>query len=210
MSACLPSALAGCADCFLGDETSFSTCLRSTLAAFLVYYQSSRNRAAENPVACRRREGEGLPFSEEVLVGRGDIDERRERMAELEAQVGGVGGIVIACLAVLGIAWLKVFHRAAAWFCRCLRIGQKAAAVAYLAIDLLHPTSLTQVAEVTAQNEYQLKLRDLALNEKVRELTDKAATEAAAAAERCVAAGPGFVLQLAALHMLVVPCLLSA
>lgn len=36
--------------------------------------------------ACRRREGEGLPFSEEVLVGRGDIDERRERMAELEAQ----------------------------------------------------------------------------------------------------------------------------
>ncbi|PRW57644.1 Cilia- and flagella-associated 57 [Chlorella sorokiniana] len=73
-----------------------------------------------------RREGEGLPFSEEVLVGRGDIDERRERMAELEAQV----------------------------------------------------------AEVTAQNEYQLKLRDLALNEKVRELTDKAAAEAAAAAER--------------------------
>lgn len=43
-----------------------------------------------------------------------------------------------------------------------------------------------QVAEVTAQNEYQLKLRDLALNEKVRELTDKAAAEAAAAAERCV------------------------
>ena len=37
---------------------------------------------------CRRREGEGLPFSEEVLVGRGDIDERRERMAELEAQAG--------------------------------------------------------------------------------------------------------------------------
>lgn len=40
------------------------------------------------------------------------------------------------------------------------------------------------MAEVTAQNEYQLKLRDLALNEKVRELTDKAAAEAAAAAER--------------------------
>lgn len=44
---------------------------------------------------------------------------------------------------------------------------------------------IAQVAEVTAQNEYQLKLRDLALNEKVRELTDKAAAEAAAAAERC-------------------------
>ncbi len=41
-----------------------------------------------------------------------------------------------------------------------------------------------QVAEVTAQNEYQLKLKDLALNEKVRELTDKAAGEAAEAAQR--------------------------
>ena len=41
-----------------------------------------------------------------------------------------------------------------------------------------------QVAEVTAQNEYQLKLKDLALNEKVRELTDKAASEAAAATQR--------------------------
>lgn len=28
-----------------------------------------------------------LPFAEEVLVGRGDIDERRERMRELESQV---------------------------------------------------------------------------------------------------------------------------
>lgn len=52
-------------------------------------------------------------------------------------------------------------------------------------------SSVAQVAEVTAQNEYQLKLRDLALNEKVRELTDKAAAEAAAAAERCAVAGLG-------------------
>ena len=41
-----------------------------------------------------------------------------------------------------------------------------------------------QVAEVSAQNEYQLKLKELALNERVRELTDKAASEAAAAAQR--------------------------
>jgi hypothetical protein len=41
------------------------------------------------------------------------------------------------------------------------------------------------VAEVAAQNEYQLKLRDLALNERVRQLTDKAAAEAAEAAARC-------------------------
>ena len=39
------------------------------------------------PPLGRRREGEGVPMAEEVLVGRGDIDERRERMAELEAQV---------------------------------------------------------------------------------------------------------------------------
>lgn len=45
-----------------------------------------------------------------------------------------------------------------------------------------------QVAEVTAQNEYQLKLKDLLLNEKVRELTDKAASEAAEAAQRWVQA----------------------
>ena len=41
-----------------------------------------------------------------------------------------------------------------------------------------------QVAEVSAQNEYQLKLNELALNERVWELTDKAASEAAAAAQR--------------------------
>lgn len=46
------------------------------------------------------------------------------------------------------------------------------------------PPLAVQVAEVTAQNEYQLKLKDLALNEKVRELTDKAAGEAADAAQR--------------------------
>ncbi len=40
------------------------------------------------------------------------------------------------------------------------------------------------MAEVTAQNEYQLKLRDLALNEKVRELTEKAEAETAAAIEK--------------------------
>lgn len=39
---------------------------------------------------------------------------------------------------------------------------------------------------MTAQNEYQLKLKDMLLNEKVRELTDKATAEAAAAKERCV------------------------
>lgn len=43
-----------------------------------------------------RKEGEGggIPFSEEVLAGRGDIDDKRLRMAELEAQVslGLVGG----------------------------------------------------------------------------------------------------------------------
>lgn len=61
-----------------------------------------------------------------MLVGRGDIDEKRQRMAELEVQV----------------------------------------------------------TEVTAQNEYQLKLKDLALNERVRELTEKAAVEAAAAKQR--------------------------
>ena len=59
-------------------------------------------------------------------MGRGDIDEKRQRMAELEVQV----------------------------------------------------------TEVTAQNEYQLKLKDLALNERVRELTEKAAVEAAAAKQR--------------------------
>lgn len=49
------------------------------------------------------------------------------------------------------------------------------------------PTSLPaslQVAEVTAQNEYQLKLKDLAANDKVRQLTDKAASEASDAAQR--------------------------
>ncbi len=45
------------------------------------------------------------------------------------------------------------------------------------------PASL-QVAEVTAQNAYQLKLRDLAANDKVRQLTDKAASEASEAAQR--------------------------
>ena len=40
------------------------------------------------------------------------------------------------------------------------------------------------MAEVTAQNEYQLKLKELALSEKVKELTDKAEAEAAAAKER--------------------------
>lgn len=29
-----------------------------------------------------------MPWAEEVLVGRGDIDEKKQRMAELEAQVG--------------------------------------------------------------------------------------------------------------------------
>lgn len=38
---------------------------------------------------------------------------------------------------------------------------------------------------MAAQNEYQLKLRDLALNERVRQFTDKAAAEAAEAAARC-------------------------
>eukprot|EP00887_Chlorella_sp_A99_P007960 scaffold12.g7960.t1 len=73
-----------------------------------------------------RRDGEGGGYAEEVLVGRGDINEKRQRMAELEAQV----------------------------------------------------------AEVAAQNEYQLKLKDLALNERVRELTETAAAEAAAAKQR--------------------------
>ena len=41
-----------------------------------------------------------------------------------------------------------------------------------------------QVTEVTAQTEYQLKLRDLTLNERVRELAEKAAEEARSAAER--------------------------
>lgn len=40
------------------------------------------------------------------------------------------------------------------------------------------------MAEVTAQNEYQLKLRDLALGEKVAELTAAAAAEATAAKAR--------------------------
>lgn len=58
------------------------------------------------------------------------------------------------------------------------------------------PTSLCcasglQVAEVTAHNEYQLKLKDLALNEKLRQLTDKAASEAAEAAQRCARRGGG-------------------
>ncbi|KAL4457327.1 hypothetical protein ABPG75_012192 [Micractinium tetrahymenae] len=91
--------------------------------ALFVYDVKDRDAAVR---MISRREGEVLPFAEEVLVGRGDINERRERMAELEAQV----------------------------------------------------------AEVTAQNEYQLKLKDLALNEKVRELTDKAASDAAEAAQR--------------------------
>jgi hypothetical protein len=50
-------------------------------------------------LTCRRRkEGEALALCEEVLVARGDIDEKRERMAELEAQVGG--GRVCACVCV--------------------------------------------------------------------------------------------------------------
>ena len=40
------------------------------------------------------------------------------------------------------------------------------------------------MAEVSAQNEYQLKLKEMTLNERVRELTDKAASEAAAATQR--------------------------
>ena len=59
-------------------------------------------------------------------MGRGDIAERRRRLAELEAAVG----------------------------------------------------------EAASASEYQLKLRDLALLDKARELTEQAAAEGAAAAQR--------------------------
>ena len=45
-----------------------------------------------------------MAFGEEVLVGRGDIDERRERMAELEAQVGVA---VVWSWSAGGLFWLR-------------------------------------------------------------------------------------------------------
>ena len=38
-------------------------------------------------------------------------------------------------------------------------------------------TLLVQVNELTMQNEYQLRLKDLAMNEKVKELTEKFTAE---------------------------------
>ena len=138
---------------------------------------------------CRRREGEGLPWAEEVLVARGDIEERRERMAELEAQVRGARGWLAGWLAAWvderqGLAgdggWLAVGGSAAD-----LPAGGAPArdpapppALATGAGDARTPAPpphpappprrpRSQVAEAAAQAEYQLKLRDLALGEKV-------------------------------------------
>ena len=41
-----------------------------------------------------------------------------------------------------------------------------------------------QVVEVKAHNEYQLKLKELELNERVKELTEKAESETAAAKQK--------------------------
>ncbi|GAQ89010.1 hypothetical protein KFL_004790040 [Klebsormidium nitens] len=75
-----------------------------------------------------RREREALPWAEEVLVTKSDLEEKRAKMAELEAQVQAL----------------------------------------------------------TLQNEYQLRLKDLNLNERLKELTKKYTSEAEEARARHV------------------------
>ncbi|DBA68566.1 TPA: hypothetical protein ACH3X2_013579 [Trebouxia sp. C0005] len=66
-----------------------------------------------------KRESDGMSYAEEVLVTKSELEEKKQRMSELE----------------------------------------------------------TQVNELTMQNEYQLRLKDLAMNEKVKELTEKFTAE---------------------------------
>ena len=73
----------------------------------------------KDPSKLSRKEMEKLPWAEEVLVTKGDMEEKKQRMQELE----------------------------------------------------------TQVNELTMQNEYQLRLKDLNHNEKFKELNDKFTAE---------------------------------
>ncbi|KAK9834356.1 hypothetical protein WJX84_006234, partial [Apatococcus fuscideae] len=66
-----------------------------------------------------KRDGERMPWSEEVLVGKADVEENRHHIIDLE----------------------------------------------------------TQVNELRTQNEYQLRLKDMAQNEKIREMNEKYAAE---------------------------------
>lgn len=131
-----------------------------------------------------------------MLVGRGDIDERRARMVELEAQVGMPGGRGGQQWGDVMVCWTncrsgvrpegegdsQISRR---WTCGQPLAGRQTQLQLPQAPTPPFPNpSNTQVAEVSAQNEYQLKLRDLALGERVAEMGAAAAADAAAARAR--------------------------
>ena len=107
-----------------------------------------------------RDQGEKLSWADEVFISKADFDDKKQRMSDLEGQVH------ILLWFPSSILHIK---------CRHLQ--------GLYPMNLLCPTTrwLLQVHDVKMQNEYNLRLKDAAMNDRVRELTEKHAAEVEAA-----------------------------
>lgn len=122
------------------------------------------------PLCCNNREQERLDWAVEVLVTRSELDEKKNRMAELEQQVRRASRAK-PCLK----------HTIAGQPAQILPGCGVCAILLRLCISIClsrwYACFAAQVAELTMQTEYQLRLKDLHLQERVKELTEKFTAE---------------------------------
>ena len=127
-------------------------------------------------VWCVRDQGEKMPYADEVLLPKLDLDEKKQRILELEGQV--------SCLF---LTWTNLFcpmrsiQRVSASF-HCIGVGHQN--WPHQIFTGTNGGVLSQVRDVTLQNEYNMRLKDVAMAEQIKELLDKHAAEVEEQAKR--------------------------